>query len=351
MYLLFGVCFCRELGKGIKSYTSLRGLVKVRIMDEKKEKKKYAFDYHSSRFFSLLFPAIYLVAIAIFSFEYNIIPGPEFLVLAFLIYAAYNQRTWHFLKDWLPFITVFMSYEIMYGIVGSISKYNLHAGPYIFELGTFGQIPSIVLQQTIRAPILDYIGAFFYSLHFFAPTIFAFILWKVSPKNYWKYTVAFGICTYAALITFLFYPVAPPWYQLNSIIHPTYVGPQVIRILVSSVDVQLGIPVYKTLFDFLSPNLFAAFPSMHSALPFVISLFAIKIWKKKALPVLIFPIGVWFSAIYLGEHYVIDVFGGISYAAVAFIAVEKILPLLSRKINFLKKHMPSEAKEDHLENH
>jgi len=282
-----------------------------------------------------------LVAIAIFSLEYEIIPGPEFLVLAFLIYAAYNQRTWNFLKDWLPFITVFISYEIMYGIVGSISKYNLHAGPYNFDMALFGQIPSLVLQQTIRAPILDYMGAFFYSLHFFAPTIFAFILWKVSPKNYWKYTVAFGICTYGALITFLFYPVAPPWIAV----------PNVTRILTNSVDTSLGIPVYKTLFDFLSPNLYAAFPSMHSALPFLIALFSIKIWKKKALPVLIFPIGVWFSAVYLGEHYVVDVLGGIAYAVVAFVAVEKILPQLSKRINVLKKHLPSENKEGYAENH
>ena len=317
----------------------------------KKEKKKYAFDYHSSRFFSLLFPAIYLVAIAIFCAIYKIIPGPEFLVLAFLIYAAYNQRTWHFLKDWLPFITVFLSYEIMYGFVGAISKYNLHAGPYNFDMAVFGQIPSYILQQTIRTPVLDYVGAVFYSFHFFAPTVFAFILWKVSPKNYWKYTVAFGICTYASLITFLFYPVAPPWWQLSAHFNPGYTGPEVTRILITSVDTNLGIPIYKTLFDFLSPNLFAAFPSMHSALPFLISLFAIKIWKKKALPVLIFPIGVWFSAIYLGEHYVVDVLGGIAYAVLAFVAVETILPELTKRSNFLKKHMPSETREAHLENH
>jgi membrane-associated phospholipid phosphatase len=229
----------------------------------------------------------------------------------------------------------------MYGIVGSISKYNLHAGPYNFDMAMFGQIPSLVLQQTIRAPILDYMGAFFYSLHFFAPTIFAFILWKVSPKNYWKYTVAFGICTYGALITFLFYPVAPPWIAV----------PNITRVLTNSVDTSLGIPVYKTLFDFLSPNLYAAFPSMHSALPFLIALFSIKIWKKKALPVLIFPIGVWFSAIYLGEHYVVDVLGGIAYAVVAFVAVEKILPLLSKRINVLKKHLPIENREVCTENH
>jgi membrane-associated phospholipid phosphatase len=302
----------------------------VKKTEEKKFKLEIPFDYHSSRFFALLFPAMYLLAMSIFCVEYTIIPGPEFLVLGILIYAAYNQRTWRVLKDWLPFVTVFISYEIMYSVVGIISN-NLHAGPYNFDIGLFGQIPSLILQNTIRSPILDYMGAFFYSIYFFVPTIFAFILWKKSPKNYWKYTVAFGVCTYTALITYLFYPVAPPWYHL----------PNVIRILTGSVDVNLGIPVYKTLFDFLSPNLFAAFPSMHSALPWLVFLFAFKIWKWKALPVLALPVGTWFSAVYLGEHYVVDVLGGIVYAMVAFVAVEKILPLLSKRIDFLKKHMPN----------
>ncbi len=303
-------------------------------MDRKQEaitgKPDFRFDYRSSRFFALLFPAMYLIAVAIFCVRYTIIPGPELLILTFLSYAAYNQRTWRFLKDWLPFITVFLSYELMYGIVGTVSKYNLHAGPYNFELDLFGQIPSIFLQQVVRTPVLDYMGAIFYSLHFFAPTIFAFILWKVSQKNYWKYTIAFGACSFGALITFLFYPVAPPWLAVSG----------VTRVLTGSVDASIGFPVYKTLFDFLSPNLYAAFPSMHSALPLLISLFAIKIWRAKALPILVFPFGVWFSAVYLGEHYVVDVLGGIAYAIIAFVAVEKILPLLSQRSDFLRKHIP-----------
>ena len=285
---------------------------------------------------------MYIVAITIFCLEYKIIPGPEFLVLGILFIAAYNKQTYRALKDWLPFITVFLSYEVMYSFVGTVSSNNLHSGPEIIDTRMFGQIPSLILQQSVRLPALDYMGAFFYSIYFFVPTIFAYIVWRTSPKNYWKYTVAFGILTYSALITFLFYPVAPPWFQFSSVTNPSYAGPQVIRILTGSVDPSLGFPVYKTLFDFLSGNTFAAFPSMHSAIPWLVFLFAFKIWKWKALPVLAIPVGTWFSAIYLGEHYFTDVVAGIIYAFIAYYAVEKLLPYLSMKVHFLQKHVPTE---------
>lgn len=274
--------------------------------------------------------AVYIIAITVFCIAYKIIPGPEFLVLGILFYASYNKRTWQALKDWLPFVTVFISYEIMYSIVGTMSAYNLHSGPQIADLALFGRNPSLILQQTIRMPVLDYMGAVFYGIYFFVPTVFAFVVWKASPKNYWRYTVAFGVLTYAALITFLFYPVSPPWLAV----------PDVTRVLTGSVDPALGLPVYKTLFDFLSPNLYAAFPSMHSAMPWLVFLYAFKIWKWKSLPVAVIPIGTWFSAVYLGEHYFTDILGGILYATVAFIAVEKLLPVLSSRIGFLKKHVP-----------
>ncbi len=305
-----------------------------------KLKLDLSFDYHSSRFFSLLFMGIYVIAITIFCVEYKVIPGPEFLVLGILFYASYNKRTFKALKDWLPFVTVFISYEIMYSFVGTISLYNLHSAPRTFDMQLFGQLPSLILQQNFRFPYLDYIGAVFYGIYFFVPTIFAFVIWKKSPMNYWKYIVAFGILTYAALITFLFFPVAPPWYEFNSVFNPSYTGPIVQRVLVSSVDVNLGLPVYKTLFDFLGGNLFAAFPSMHSAMPWLVYLFAFKIWRWKSLPIVIIPVGTWFSAVYLGEHYFVDVLGGIAYATIAFVAVEKLLPLLSSRSNFLKKHIP-----------
>jgi len=309
-------------------------------LGNKKEGKephsKGKFDYRSSRFFAVLFPAIYAAVLGIFFLVYDIIPGPEFVVLIFLIYAAYNNKTWHFVKDWIPFLIVFMSYEAMNGLVGKISRLNLHSGPYNLELALFGgHVPSLILQQSFRFPVLDYLGAFFYTIYFFVPTIFGFVIWRESHKDYWKYIVALGVLTYSALLTFLAYPVAPPW------LNPSLAAQGITRILTDSVDKSLGVPVYKTIYDFLGPNLYAAFPSLHSALPWLVFLFAFKIWKWRALPVLVLPVGTWFSAVYLGEHYVVDIFAGIAYATVAFVVVIAVLPLLSKRVHFLGKHIPA----------
>jgi membrane-associated phospholipid phosphatase len=274
----------------------------------------------SSGVLAIALPALYVLVLSIFCLTYNVIPGPEFLVLCFFIYAAYNKRSKRFVKDWIPFVTLFISYQAMYGLVGAVSGIVHVSDPITAELQLFGSIPTVLLQQLYRMPVLDYLGAFFYSVHFFAPTVFAFLMWRTDSKYYYKYTAGLAVLTYSALITFLVFPVAPPWYGVNG----------VTRILFD-VDKSLGVPVYRTIYDFIEPNQFAAFPSLHSALPWLITLFALKVGKARALPILIFPFGVWFSAVYLGEHYIVDVLGGIAYATMAFILAEKIIPYIQFK--------------------
>lgn len=288
------------------------------MQEEIASKSRAKFDYRSSRILGVVFPAIYALILSVFCVEYSVFPGPEFIVLCFFIYAAYNKWSRRFMKDWVPFVSFFLCYEAMDGMVGSLSRI-VHVGePIAVELRVFGSIPTLLLQQFYRIPFLDYLGAFFYSLHFIAPTVFAFLLWKYHPENYRGYALALAIGTYSALITFLFYPVAPPWFGVNAT-----------RILFQ-VDHNLGMPFYRTIFDLIQSNPFAAFPSLHAMYPWLISLYALKIKKTKALPVLLFPIGVWFSAVYLGEHYVVDLIGGVIYGTCAFFLVEKLIPLFIR---------------------
>jgi membrane-associated phospholipid phosphatase len=281
--------------------------------------------YHFSRTLGIMGSAIYASILFIFYLVYKVFPGPEFVVLCLFIYAAYNKWSQRFVRDWVPFITLFLSYEAMYGLVGKMAGIVHVLEPIRAELQVFGTIPTLVLQQVYRTPVLDYLGAFFYSLHFIAPCVFAFVLWKYRSKDYWKYTLALAICTYSALITFLIYPVAPPWFGVNAT-----------RILFQ-VDHNLGVPVYHTIFDYIQPNPFAAFPSLHATYPWLISLYALKIKKTKALPILLFPFFVWVSAVYLGEHYVVDVIGGVIYATFAFLLVEKLIPQLFSRYTHQKE--------------
>jgi len=304
----------------------------VDVPREEKEDQMSQCNAHSAYNLGITFTAIYLALLCVFCVRFGVYPRPEFLVLCFLIYAVYRKWSWRFIRDWIPFTALFIAYEAMYGIADNISSI-VHVNELInAEFQIFGEIPTLVLQQFYRNPFFDYIGAFFYSLHFIVPTVFGFILWRYSPKNYWKYTIAFLLCSYSALITFMIYPSAPPWFGLKAS-----------RILFQ-VDHDIGVPVYATIFDYIQPNPFAAFPSLHAAYPWLISLYAIKIKRTKALPILLIPIGVWFSAVYLGEHYIIDLLGGVIYSTCSFFLVEKLISrfrhpvsLRARLINTIAK--------------
>jgi len=250
--------------------------------------------------------AIFTTVLLGFYLSHNIFPGPELVFLCLFLYASYIGGGNRFLKTFSLFLITFLSYEALNRLIDNMPR-NIHVQePLTADLWMFKVIPTLALQQ-FRTPLLDSVCAVFYSMHFIAPTVFAFLLWRYKPETYQRYLLAFTICTYSALLTFLVYPVAPPWYGVNAT-----------RVLFQ-VDRFLGVPMFKTIYDYIGVNPFAAFPSLHSAFPCLIAIFALKIWKKKALPVLVLPTMIWFSAVYLGEHYVIDVIGGIAYASFASI--------------------------------
>ena len=83
---------------------------------------------------------------------------------------------------------------------------------------------------------------------------------------------------------------------------------------------QIGV-VSNSVISLLDINSVAAMPSLHAAFPLMIFFFLFK-WSKKA-GILFIPyvLGVWFSVIYLGEHYFIDVVMGAVYSTVIFLVI------------------------------
>jgi membrane-associated phospholipid phosphatase len=258
------------------------------------------------------FPVVYSLALIIFCIVNNVFPALDFLVLCLFICAAYIKRAQRFMKDWFPFVALLMAYGTMRGITDNIANIVHVTEPIKAELCLFGTIPTMMLQQFYRTPILDWVGALFYSLHFLVPFVFGFVLWNRSSENYRKYTVALLITSYSALITFLAYPSAPPWFGIDA------------ERILFQMDGVIGVPLYATIYGFVAPNPFAAIPSLHAAYPWLIFLYAIKIKRIRAFPLLFFPFGVWFSTVYLGEHYVVDLIAGVIYSTVAYFLAEKL---------------------------
>jgi membrane-associated phospholipid phosphatase len=288
-----------------------------KILEQDSSKPRSISIDDSSHNLGVILSAAYTLILFVIFLAYGVIPGLELVVLFFFIYAAYNKRTRRFVKDWFPFVALILGYEALNGLVPNLSR-TLHVvEPIIADKQLFGVIPTLVLQQFYRSPILDYATAFFYSLHFILPILFGFILWKYASAYFGRYTLALVVGTYSALLTFILYPVAPPWYGVNAT-----------RIMFQ-LDNNLSVPFYRSFLGLFQPNPYAAFPSLHATYPWLISLYALKIKKIKALPILIIPFGVWFSTIYLGEHYVIDVIGAVIYGTCAFLFVEKALPSLT----------------------
>jgi membrane-associated phospholipid phosphatase len=119
--------------------------------------------------------------------------------------------------------------------------------------------------------------------------------------------------SFAAFVFFLFVPVAPPWTAVPGVV-------KIIDHTLPSFTDLPGVPVPATVYHWLTPNSYAAMPSLHAAYPLLGALFALRLWGWRAWPTLLYTACVWFSIVYLGEHYVVDIIGGVLVCIAAFLA-------------------------------
>jgi membrane-associated phospholipid phosphatase len=88
-------------------------------------------------------------------------------------------------------------------------------------------------------------------------------------------------------------------------------------------DQLIHYPLFASLYG-RNSNVFAAFPSLHSAYLVVTLFYAIQGKSPVAMIVVIalFMFGIWATAIYTAHHYVIDVLAGIACALIGIFLFE-----------------------------
>ena len=91
-------------------------------------------------------------------------------------------------------------------------------------------------------------------------------------------------------------------------------------------DELVGYPVFHSIYCH-NANVFAAVPSLHAAYMLITTFYAAKNhqhWFTTAA-FAILCMGIWWTAVYSGHHYIIDVLLGIMTAIIGILLMEKVV--------------------------
>lgn len=267
-------------------------------------------------------PAVvaYVVATTAFLVWRGISVSPDYFVFILLLGAIALGRWKAFLVDWMPFVLLFLGYEFLRGFAGR-TGIPAHYGEVIVVdrvLG-LGQLPTLFLQGHLYrgggASALDIVCTLFYFMHFAYPLTLGYIFWIRDRDLFRRFAITLLAMSFGAFVFFLLVPVAPPWLASQDGYLP-HVEKIISHTLPSATDV-----IYKS----MTPNKVAAFPSLHAAFPLLGMLYGIRLFgRRAALPLGLWVLGVTFSIVYLGEHYLVDAVGGYALAGAVFLLVESV---------------------------
>lgn len=248
---------------------------------------------------------------------------PDTLFAVFLIIFIVMGQTRAFLLRFAPFLLLLLAYDSLRGFADNIDT-HINYWPMInFDHMVFGgQLPTTLLQNLLwhgSVQWYDFYFYFLYTIHFLAPIVLAVVIWKFHPRLYWQYVAALVGLSFAAFITFVIFPAAPPWMASDM-----HLIPQIHRVS-SDVWWAMGVHNFSEVYSHISPNSVAAVPSLHSAYPLLFTMFVWRIFSfRKTWWMLIYPVSMWIGVVYMGEHYAFDVVTGVLYAIGAYWVADRV---------------------------
>ena len=184
-------------------------------------------------------------------------------------------------------------------------------------------MPTITLQRWMWTPhhphVWDYAAFLVYLTYFLVPFGIAAILWKVRHSEFRRYVSLWIGLSFAALLTYALYPASPPWLAAKHgrLPHITRISPYMSR--------HIGVDLTRVMGSSRFANQVAAVPSLHAAVALFIALFFWSRTRRWRWLLVLYPLAMAFSLVYLGEHYVSDVLLGWIYAVVVFVAGNRIM--------------------------
>lgn len=179
-----------------------------------------------------------------------------------------------------------------------------------------GYEPILVLQAAVGklsdSDLVEDFASFVYSAHFVLPVLVGAWLWARDRNEFRRFGISLVVLCSPAFVTYVVAPTARPWLaQPGSVQH-------LMQETVSRLDLPSAVTWLYAHHDY---NLYAAFPSLHAGFPVLAAVAAWRSSKAVGTALSSWAVLVWITVVYLGEHYVADVVGGLLYAAVSLAIV------------------------------
>ena len=188
-----------------------------------------------------------------------------------------------------------------------------------------------------HAAAADVLAGLFYLCWVPVPLFFSFYLYfKRQYRWFLRFTIAFLFVNLVGFCGYYIHPAAPPWYAMNYGFEPILHTPGNVAGL-ARFDSLLGIPVFHQIYG-ENANVFAAVPSLHAAYMLITTIYAFASRRTKGMTAAFafICLGIWWTAVYTGHHYVIDVILGILTAIVGIGLLELVIfrvPCLRRGLD------------------
>lgn len=172
--------------------------------------------------------------------------------------------------------------------------------------------------------IADFFAGIFYLC--WVPVPIAFGVWlylKGERTTYLRFALVFLFVNLIGFTGYYIHPAAPPWYAMNYGFEPMLDTPGNVAGL-GRFDDLMGCSVFHSIYG-RNANVFAAVPSLHAAYMVVALAYAVMGRCKRWLIGLFafIMVGIWWTAVYSGHHYLIDVTLGICCALLGIGLFEK----------------------------
>ena len=273
--------------------------------------------------------AAWAVAVAVYTATRGLPVDRTVQTLAWvgLLLAADVGSSWahkgRVLLDWLPFVAFLYLYDYTRGLAGWFgAPVHVAFAPRLDQALTGGHIPTVTLQDAFYDPARlhwwDTATSVVYSTHFFVAWSIAVLLYLRSRDEWARWVRRLLVLSYACLLMFVVFPAAPPWYAAK---HGT-IAP-VARITGRGFD-AIHLHSAGALLERgqAAANNVAAFPSLHAAIPLLITVFfwgRVRWWGRALL--LAYTVLMALVLVYGGEHYVCDVLAGYAFVGLTVAAV------------------------------